>query len=101
MTIMVVDSDQTALQKAADVLTKRRAAITVVLQQSAVKAAEFAMCNAVDILFARIELPDMSGEELLEKVKRLQPITECHLLKDGEEIIVTPRGEVMVGVAQL
>ena len=65
------------------------------------KAAEFAMCNAVDILFARIELPDMSGEELLEKVKRLQPITECHLLKDGEEIIVTPRGEVMVGVAQL
>lgn len=32
MTIMVVDSDQTALQKAADVLTKRRAAITVVLQ---------------------------------------------------------------------
>lgn len=43
MTIMVVDIDQAALQKAADVLTKRRAARTVILQQSAVKAAEFAM----------------------------------------------------------
>ncbi len=43
MTIMVVDGDQVALYKTADVLAKRRAARTVVLQQSAVKAAEFAM----------------------------------------------------------
>lgn len=43
----------------------------------------------------------MSDEELLEKVKRLQPITVCHPLKDSEEIIVAPRGEVAVGAAQL
>ncbi|MFQ8637888.1 MAG: hypothetical protein ACLR94_06755 [Acutalibacteraceae bacterium] len=68
---MVVDANRAALQKAADILARRQTTVTVVLQNSAVKAAEYAMCNAVDMVFLRTKLPDMSGEELLTKIKEL------------------------------
>lgn len=85
MTVMVVDHDRNRLNRSADALTKRQAAVTVVLFSSSDDAIEFAMCHAVDLAFIQAILPGISGQQLLEKFKLYQPIIEGYLLH-GDEV---------------
>lgn len=98
MNIMVVDTDHAALQRNAETLSKRRIAHVTTLFKNGHKAVEHAACNPVDMVFARRQLPDMTGEELLERIQYLQPITKGYLMDDEEEVLVSPRGEVSVGL---
>lgn len=40
----------------------------------------------------------MSGEELLERIRFRQPITKGYLMDEDEEILVSPRGDISVGL---
>lgn len=86
MTVLLVDSDKQALDREARRLAGRQSGMMVVLHSSADDAIKFAMRHDVDILFTRSVLTEMTGPELIEKIRRLQPKAECHILRRDEEV---------------
>lgn len=86
MTILIVDSDRQLLEKETERLTRRQSGVTVSLHSSADDAIKFAMYHDVDIVFARKQLKDMTGQELAEKIRLYNPEAECHILLEDEEI---------------
>lgn len=86
MTVLLVDSDKQALDREARRLVGRQSGTMVVLHSSADDAIKFAMRHDVDILFTRSVLTEMTGPELIEKIRRLQPKVECHILRRDEEV---------------
>lgn len=85
MTVLLVDSDKQALDREARRLAGRQSGMMVVLHSSADDAIKFAMRHDVDILFTRSVLTEMTGLELIEKIRRLQPKAACHILRKDEE----------------
>lgn len=83
MTVLVVDSDWMSLRSAANEITRKNVAVTVILKSSAQAAEQFAMYNAVDMVFVR---SGMFSEELCRKIRSLQPLAECHILGPGQDI---------------
>lgn len=86
MTVLLVDSDKQALDREARRLAGQQSGMMVVLHSSADDAIKFAMRYDVDILFTRSVLTEMTGRELIEKIRRLQPKAECHILWGDEEV---------------
>ena len=83
MTGLVVDRDWKALRKTAEAITGKNAAVTVMLKSSGEAAAQFAMDHPVDVVFMCAEL---FSETLVGKIKRFQPMAECHILGAGQDI---------------
>ncbi|EEG30410.1 hypothetical protein CLOSTMETH_01930 [[Clostridium] methylpentosum DSM 5476] len=71
-------------------MKERQVARTTILYRSGLRAAEYAMCNPVDMMFAPNNLLDLSGEKLLERIQYLQSIAERFLMEEGEKILVSP-----------
>lgn len=61
-------------------LAESQGAVTASLHSSAKSAIDFAKNNDVDIIYTRQMLSDMSGEELVRRIKRLRPMAEGHIL---------------------
>ena len=83
MTVLVVDRDWDALCGAAEAITRTNAAVTVVLKSSEEEAAQFAMYHPVDLVFLRGE---RFSEALVQRIRRLQPMAECHILGAGQDL---------------
>lgn len=86
MTILLVDSDKRALDREAQLLSRRQSGIVVVLHSSAADAEKFAMHHDVDIVYVREKLDEMSGQELVRRILRFRPTAECHVLGPEEDI---------------
>ena len=84
MTILIVDGNRGFLHKAAEALSKQNIAVTIVLKENAADAVRFALNHPVDIVYARATLEDMPGDQLIQKVKRYQPLAEGYLLYGNE-----------------
>lgn len=98
MYVMVVDDNEATQKRSIKTLDKFRVGGQTFIYRSGVKAVDHAMCNPVDMAFVRRRLPDMSGEEVEERIGFLQPITKVYLMDEGEEILVSPRGDISVGM---
>lgn len=83
MTVLVVDRNWEALCSTAKAITRANAAVTVVLKPSEEEAAQFAMYHPVDLVFLRGEL---FSEALVQRIRRLQPMAECHILGAGQDL---------------
>ena len=86
MTILLVDSDKEALDREMRCFTQRPSAVTVSLHSSADDAIRFSMCHDVDMVFTRAVLKDMTGRELVEKIRQINPKVEYYILSPEEEI---------------
>lgn len=86
MTILLVDSDKTALDREAKRMVNHQSAAMIFLHSSAKDAVRFAMYHDVDLVFTRSVLAEMSGQELIEQIRRFRPKAECHILLKGEEV---------------
>lgn len=86
MTLLLVDSDKQALEREARRLASRQSSMMVVLHSSANDAVKFAMHHDVDVVFTRSVLAEMTGQELIEKIRRFKPKAECHILLKDEEV---------------
>lgn len=86
MTILLVDSDKTALDREANRMVTHQSAAMIFLHSSAKDAVRFAMYHDVDIVFTRSALAEMSGQQLIEQIRRFRPEAECHILLKGEEV---------------
>ena len=86
MTILLVDSDKGALERETERLTGRQLAISVSLHSNAKDAIRFAAYHDIDVVFTRAFLADMTGRELVERIRRFRPEAECYILQPGEEI---------------
>ncbi len=86
MTVLLVDSDKQALDREAKRLAGRQSGMMVVLHSSANDAIKFAMYHEVDVVFTRSVLAEMTGRELIEKIRRFKPEAECRILLKDEEI---------------
>lgn len=91
MVILLVDSDQKVLDWEAKRLAESQGAVTASLHSSAKSAIDFAKNNDVDIIYTRQMLSDMSGEELVRRIKRLRPMAEGHILSPGEPAPISLR----------
>ena len=91
MVILLVDSDQKVLDWEAKRLAESQGAVTASLHSSAKSAIDFAKNNDVDIIYTRQMLSDMSGEELVRRIKRLRPMAEGHILSPGEPAPISVR----------
>ena len=89
MTILLVDSDKKALDREMWRFTQRPFAVTVSLHGSGDDAIRFSMCHDVDMVFTRAMLSDMTGRELVEKIRQIHPKVECHILLPDEEIPIS------------
>lgn len=83
MTVMVVDRDWAALRHTAETITRENAAVTVMLKADEGSAAQFAMYHPVDLVFIRA---GMFSEGLARKIQSFQPMAECHVLGDGQDL---------------
>lgn len=97
MYVMVVDNNEATQKRSVEILDKFQVGGQTFLYHSGRKAVDHAMCNPVDFAFVRRKLPDLSGEEVEERIKFLQPITKVYLMDEGEEILVSPRGDISIG----
>ena len=86
VTILLVDSDKSALDRETKRLTQQTLAITVSLHSSGDDALQFSISHDVDMVFTRDILADMTGRELAEKIRQVRPKVECHILSPNEEI---------------
>ncbi len=86
MVILLVDSDQKALDREAKRLAEHQGAVTAYLHSSASEAIDFVQSNDVDVVYTRQMLSDMSGEELIGRIKQLRPGVEGHILSRGEPV---------------
>lgn len=96
MYVMVVDGNKTTGKRSMEILNRFRVGGQTFIYHSANKAVEHAMYSPVDFAFVRRKLPDLSGEEVEQRIKFLQPITKIYLM--DEEILVSPRGDISVGL---
>ena len=88
MTVLLVDSDKNALDKIKKYLEERRFAVTVSLHGSGRDAVKFAKHHDVDAVFTRSMLDDMTGQELIDKIKHLAPQAEIRILEQNEEFLL-------------
>ena len=86
MVILLVDSDQKALDREAKRLAEHQGAVTAYLHSSASEAIDFVQSNDVDVVYTRQMLSDMSGEELIGRIKQFRPGVEGHILSRGEPV---------------
>lgn len=49
---------------------------------------KFAVHHDVDVIYTRSVLKEMSGQELIEKIRSFRPEAECHILLKDEEVPV-------------
>lgn len=96
MYVMVVD-DEATQKRSIKTLDKFQVGGQTFIYHSGRKAVDHAMCNPVDLAFVRRKLPDLFGEEVEERIKFLQLITKVYLMDEGEEILVSPCGEISIG----
>ena len=89
MVILLVDSDPKALDRELRRMAERQNAVTASLHSSGKSAIEFVKYNDVDIVYTRRMLSDMSGDELLARIKQFKPSAEGHILADGEPVPLT------------
>lgn len=82
MTILLVDSDWTVLRTAAAAITRKNAAVTVILKSSIREAEQYVMYHPVDIVFVSA---GMYNSEFFQKVRSLQPMAECNILGAGQD----------------
>lgn len=97
MYVMVVDDNEATRKRSMEILDKFQIGGQTFLYHSGRKAVDHVMCNPVDFAFVRRKLPDLSGEEVEERIRFLQPITKVYLMDEGEEILVSPCGEISIG----
>ena len=86
MTILLVDTNQQALDREARRLSKRQSGIVVMFYSNAEDAESFARTHDVDIVYTREKLLGTTGMELIKKILRFRPTAECHVLQNNEEI---------------
>ncbi|MGI5958410.1 MAG: hypothetical protein ACOX60_03205 [Massiliimalia sp.] len=86
MTILLVDSDKTALDREAKRMVIHQSVAMIFLHSSAKDAIRFAMYHDVDLVFTRSVLTEMSGQELIEQIHRFRPEAECYILLKDEEV---------------
>ena len=86
MVILVVDSNKKALDQEAEHLARRHSAVMVSFHSNGNDALRFAMNHDADYLFTRRTLEDMSGEELIKRIKKYKPDIKCEILGDDESI---------------
>lgn len=97
MYVMVVDDNEATQKKSIKTLDRFRVGGQTFIYHNGRKAVDHAMCNPVDLAFVRRKLPDLSGEEVEKRIKFLQPLTKVYLMDEGEEILISPHGEISVG----
>ena len=86
MTILLVDTNQQALDREARRLSKRQSGIVVMFYSNAEDAESFARTHDVDVVYTREKLLGTTGMELIKKILRFRPTAECHVLQNNEEI---------------
>ena len=86
MTILLVDTNQQALDREARRLSKRQSGIVVMFCSNAEDAESFARAHDVDVVYTREKLLGTTGMELIKKILRFRPTAECHVLQNNEEI---------------
>lgn len=87
-TILVADDEANIRRVLEAMLTKE--GYTVLLAENGKRAFDVVSANAIDVLISDLIMPDMTGVELLQKVKQVQP--EC------SAIIVTAYGTIKSAV---
>lgn len=83
MTILLVDSNQMALEQAVKDLTKLNAAVTVVIQSNPAVVVNYSMYNPVDLIFSR---PGLFTQQQMEQIQRYQPGIQWFPFWGGEDI---------------
>lgn len=86
MTILLVDGDQDALDQETKRLQHQQFAVTVSLYSNAEDAIRFAIYHDLDLVLTRAQLPQMSGQALVETIHRFKPELECHILPDNGQV---------------
>ncbi len=94
MIILLVDSDQNALEREARRLANQQSEAMVFLHSSAEDAVRFVMYHDVDAVYTRSALKEMSGKELIDRISRFCPEAECHILLKDEEFPVVSCGKI-------
>lgn len=86
MTILLIDSDEKALDKVREELISKKFTNTIFLYSSGSDAIKFVMHNDVDAVFTRSILKDMTGQELVEELHRFKDEIECYIFTRYNEI---------------
>lgn len=73
MRILLVDGDETLLQRLRQVFWRRHRGWEVLLASTGAQALDALARDAVDIVIAEVELADMAGLDLLRRVREMQP----------------------------
>lgn len=83
---MLIDSNKQVLAQAAKRLTSRPVSVTLFLYTNPRDALKFAIYHSIDIVYVRQTLPEMTGAEIINEIRRFQPHVQSYILRDGREL---------------
>ena len=84
MTITVVDTDKAALKHCVQALRRLVPDSEVLMFLSPREAARYLHDNPMDYLFTETDMPELSGFELMERLRQVQPGAKTVFVTNGE-----------------
>lgn len=86
MTVLIVGDDKNFIDKIEKYLKKNLTGAVVVLYESAYEAISFAAYHEVDAVYTIDSMEEMSGQEMIEKIRRFKPDVKFCIIDDEESL---------------